>query len=134
MRMKYSWILALGCLAVLQAACQNKSATSPVNSGNGGNGGTTTVTQGSGLTFSPASVTITHGQSVIFNVPGHTVYMGNGSGGFSQNYTSFPVTVTFATAGSYYYYCNIATHSSCSGSNDPPSSTCTGMVGLVTAN
>lgn len=85
--------------------------------------------------YSPNYFSITHGQAVIFNVSGHTVYMddGTGTGTCSTNFTSSPVTLTFASPATFQFHCNIAGHSSCAGSGTCPSS-CSGLVGAVTVN
>ena len=94
-----------------------------------------TVHYGGSLNYSPSSVTVMAGQSVQFNVPGHTVALddGTGSGTCMANYTSFPVDVMFPNRGTYHFHCNVSGHSSCSGSGTCPSS-CTGMVGMVLVN
>lgn len=94
-----------------------------------------TVNYGGSTNYSPSSVTITHGQAVRFNVPGHTVDLddGTGTGTCMHNYTSFPVAVTFTNPGTYYFHCEVTGHASCGGSGTCPSS-CSGMVGMVKVN
>ena len=83
----------------------------------------------SNFAFSPSAVTITRGGSVTFTNAGgtHTVYLDNGAGTCATNYTVFPTTVTFATAGTYYFHCQY--HSSCGTTTCGAS--CTGMAGFV---
>ena len=97
-----------------------------------------TVAYGGATNYNPANVTITHGQAVVWDgtLAGHTVYLDNYSGtsgtcGSSVNYTSFPVTVTFSTAGTYYFHCTIPGHSPCGSGT---CGLCTGMAGSVVVN
>src|SRR5271170_6455401 len=93
---------------------------------------TVMVGVGGGLTFTPNSVTISQGQSVTWTLSSgtHTLYIDNTTGTCSQNFSTWPVTVTFNTPGTYHYHCSI--HSSCGTTSC--ASTCPGMVGVVIVN
>ena len=80
-------------------------------------------------TFNPASVTIFRGGAVTFVLGAgtHSVYIDNGSGVCGTNYTLFPSTVPFPTAGTYNFHCQY--HSPCALTTC--NATCTGMVGTV---
>lgn len=84
--------------------------------------------------YSTTSFTITHGQSVLWNMSTiHTLNIDNGSGTCLVSGTSaFPYTYTFATAGTYHFHCGV--HSSCGNNMCPNPTTCTGMVGIITVN
>lgn len=118
-------------------ACASKTNTSPSN-----DGGNVTVsgvvTVGPGLSYSPSSVTIPHGNAVAWvGGGGHTVMVDNGKGtGTCSTYSSFPVTQVFSQPGTFMYHCTVPGHASCSASSTPPASTscglsCTGMIGTV---
>src|SRR5580658_2906021 len=95
---------AIGLLASMHLGC-DRSSTAPSTSA--------AVTATGSLTFSPSSVTITHGGTVEFVLGGgtHTLYIDNGSGTCAQNYSTWPQTITFPTAGTYSFHCSI--HSGC---------------------
>ena len=125
MRMR---LLAVAAI-VAGAACSN-----PTYGGGGGGGGCTpTATQVcmSGSTFSPANLTITHGTAVTWmngDAITHTVTSATGSTDvFDSNNVPGGTTFvhTFATAGTYEYYCKIH------GLNGAPP---TGMHGTITVN
>ncbi|HTA76417.1 MAG TPA: plastocyanin/azurin family copper-binding protein [bacterium] len=133
-------------LILVAVACSQQSATvSPITSSptatptaSGSSGVGANVSYGGSLNYSPAGVTITHGQSVAWDstLSGHTVFLDNYSGtagtcGSSANYSSFPVTVSFPTAGTYYYHCSVPGHSPCGSST---CGQCTGMAGFVQVN
>ncbi|HEY5038699.1 MAG TPA: hypothetical protein VIJ93_06480 [bacterium] len=111
---------ACGLLALLPLACAGTPST-PITTSMG------TVTATSGSTFSPASVTITHGSAVTFVLGGgtHTLYIDNGSGTCTQNYSTWPQTINFPSAGTFNFHCSL--HTGCGTS----CSSCTGMVGQV---
>src|SRR5690242_17325255 len=106
-------LLALGfmlCSFVwMGTACSNTpptAANKPVTIG-------ATVGLGSGYSFSPLTVTINHGQSVVWNstLAGHNVTVDNYSGTSgtcspTTNTTTFPVTQVFSAPGTFYYHCN----------------------------
>ncbi len=137
-------LCSLICVAM---ACSQQSATisptttssptaTPTASSASGVGAN--VSYGGSLNYSPAGVTITHGQSVAWDssLTGHTVLLDNYNGtgttcGSSTNYSSFPVTVNFPTAGTYYFHCAVPGHSPCGSST---CGTCTGMAGFVQVN
>ena len=98
-----------------------------------------------GDTFSPANVTITSGQAVVWNSTlngAHTVYVDSFSGTPTPpvgscgtpllNTTSFPVTLIFNTPGTYFFHC--ANHSNCSSSQCGICNGGIGMAGSVTVN
>jgi plastocyanin len=103
-----------------------------------------TVTYGGSDNFSPSTVTITHGQAVVWDSTfngAHTVYVdgfsgttvpGGGCGTPLLNTTSFPVTLVFPTAGTYNYHCS--NHSSCSSSQCGLCNGGLGMAGSVVVN
>jgi plastocyanin len=94
----------------------------------------------SGTTFSPSTMTITHGQAVVFNttLSGHTVNIDTFSGPSGTcaptptDFTTWtsPVTYTFSTPGTFFFHCDI--HSGCGASTC--GSSCGGMTGSVTVN
>lgn len=88
----------------------------------------------SSYAYSPSSVTITHRQSVQWNMSTiHTLNIDNGSGScLVSGTTAYPYTYTFTTAGTYHFHCGV--HSSCGNNMCPNPSTCTGMVGTITVN
>jgi plastocyanin len=84
--------------------------------------------------YSPVAggATITHGQSVFFNLGSpHTANFDNGAGScYTGNSFSGSVTVTFPAAGTFKFHCAISGHDSCGGTSS--CSGCTGtMVGSV---
>ncbi len=149
--------LVLSSFVWLMVACQNTVTSGQPGIGmtSGPNptatpvGGTTPVviaaTVGAvGDSFSPNTMTITHGQAVVFNSTlsgAHTVYVDGFSGDPTPmagcatplaNTTTFPVTVIFGTAGIYDFHC--ANHSSCSSSQCGICNGGIGMAGSVTVN
>jgi plastocyanin len=114
-------ILALGIsLTVFAlAACSSSSMASGTTCST--SGASATITASDGLTFAPATATITHGQSVCWQNSGsiaHTVTSNDGTS-FGSNLSSGQLFVqTFATAGSFPYHCTI--HA--------------GMTGTITVN
>ena len=94
---------------------------------------------GSGTyTYSPSAVTIQHGGTVVFydstGIAGHTVHVDNGSGTCVTDPSvpangSVALTAPFANIGTFYYHCDL--HSPCGVATC--GSSCTGMVGTVTA-
>ncbi|MFI5312339.1 MAG: plastocyanin/azurin family copper-binding protein [Gemmatimonadales bacterium] len=86
-----------------------------------GSGASATVAGTDGQVFTPSSATITHGQSVCWQVNGgssHTVTSNDGTS-FNANISPSQVfTHTFATAGTFPYRCTI--HA--------------GMTGTITVN
>lgn len=118
-------ILVMG---VVVACTSNGSTNNPTNATTATATPTTlavvvaaTVGTTGSFNFVPATSTITHGQAVVWNSTlngSHTVQIdnnpssnGTGCGTTPTNYTSFPITITFPTAGTYYYHCT--NHSSC---------------------
>lgn len=89
---------------------------------------------GSSYQFSPSTATITHGQSVQWNIATiHPLNIDDGSGTcLVSGTTAFPYTYTFMTAGTYHFHCGV--HSSCGNGMCPNPTTCTGMVGTITVN
>lgn len=82
-----------------------------------------------------APITITQGQSVVWdntNNASHPLNIDNGSGGcMVSGLTSFPVTETFNSTGTFQFHCG--NHSSCGNGTCPGS--CTGnMVGTIHVN
>jgi len=126
MRSKWLSLVSVGG-AVLLVSCGGGS-TSPYGGGGGGGGGTpgscassgasVTITATSSFTFSPSTATISAGQKVCWvnnsGIP-HTVSSGPGQTTASDDgrFTggSLPsggtVVVTFPTAGSYPFHCNV---------------------------
>jgi len=127
MRMRV--ILVIGAFTALLGCGGN----SPTYGGGGGNVCTPTATQVCmmNLAFSPANLTIAHGTAVTWkNGDGvnHTVTSAIGSADpYNSNFIAGGGTFshTFATAGTYRYYCTI--HGV---DGNPP----TGMQGTITVN
>jgi plastocyanin len=85
--------------------------------------------------YSTGSITIMHGQSVMWDTSNsiHPLNIDNGSGScLVSGDSSFPYTYTFTTAGTYHFHCGV--HSTCGSGTCPNPSTCTGMVGTITVN
>jgi plastocyanin len=98
-----------------------------------------TVTYGGSFNFSPSAVTITHGQSVVWDssLNGHTVTLDSfsgSSGSTGTTTTSFPATINFPTAGTYYYHCGVSGHSGCGTTSYGVCSGGFGMIGSITVN
>jgi plastocyanin len=148
--------LVLSSFVWLMVACQNTTTSGQPGTVTSGSSATATPTSGTtpvviaatvgavGNAFSPNTMTITHGQAVVFNSTlsgAHTVYVDGFSGDPTPvagcgtpivNTTTFPVTVIFSTAGTYDFHC--ANHSGC---NNAQCGICLGgfnMVGSVTVN
>lgn len=127
MKKYISLLLYAACsLAVLlpMACGSNPSSPTQAQSPSG-----PTINATSSDTFSPSTVTITHGSTVNFlNNSGitHTLVIDNGSGTCAQSYTTWPQVISFPTAGTFSFHCTI--HSSC---NTSTCTGCTGMVGTV---
>jgi plastocyanin len=129
-------------------ACTHQSTTSgPVGSPTATptatavpvSGAGATVVYGGSLNFSPSQVTITHGQSVIWDssLNGHTVTLDSFSGttgSTGTNTASFPVTIVFPTAGTYYYHCGVSGHSGCGTTTYGVCTGGGGMFGSVVVN
>jgi hypothetical protein len=144
---KIIWLgLVLTSLIWVAVACSSTStSSSPVSSSPTATPVPSVVTGatigvGVGDTYNTPNVTITHGQAVVWDSSltpgGHTVFLDNYNGtsttcGSSTNYTSFPVTVTFSTVGTYYFHCAFPGHSPCGSST---CGSCTGMAGSVVVN
>jgi len=92
------------------AACGGSSYGSPTSPGGGGDGLTVDATPS--LSFGPATLTITAGQTVTFafGSVAHNVFFDQQAGvpsdieGLNANVS---VQRTFATAGTYHYSCHI---------------------------
>jgi plastocyanin len=98
-----------------------------------------TVVYGGSFNFSPSQVTITHGQSVVWDssLNGHTVTLdgfSGTSGSTGTNTASFPATIVFPTAGTYYYHCGVPGHSGCGTTSYGVCTGGAGMVGSVVVN
>jgi plastocyanin len=99
----------------------------------GGGGCTATATQVCmvGLSFSPTSLTVTAGTTVTWNNGSSTTHSVTSATGSTDVYDSPDIGVgstfqhTFATAGTYHYYCRFH------GTNGNPP---TGMSGTITVN
>jgi plastocyanin len=148
--------LILSSFVWLMVACQNTTTSGQPGTGvTSGSNPTATPTSGTpvviaatvgavGDTFSPNTMTITHGQAVVFNSTlsgAHTVYVDGFSGDPTPvvgcgtpivNTTTFPVTVIFSTTGTYDFHC--ANHSNCSSSQCGICNGGIGMAGSVTVN
>src|ERR1700677_2084925 len=94
----FLFLTVCGFLVLIPVACNNTTSTpaqaptpTPVPTATGGSNATVNAT--SSDTFTPNSVTITHGSAVTFiNVSGvtHTLVIDNGSGTCVQSYTTWP--------------------------------------------
>ena len=133
MKKAYLLILAISVLLWFSLACSNNY---PTNSNYGMSGPVTisAVVSYGNYYFSPPSVTISHGQTVVWNLATiHTLNIDNGSGScLVSGANSFPYSYIFSTAGTYNFHCGI--HSSCGNGNCPGPTTCTGMTGTVKVN
>ncbi len=81
-----------------------------------------------------APLTITHGQSVVWDASNvgalHPLYIDNGTSCLVSGNTTFPVTQTFNSPGTYSFHCS--NHASCA--TGCPGGACTGMVGNILVN
>ena len=98
-----------------------------------------TITYGGSFNFSSSTATITHGQSVVWDssLNGHTVTLDSFSGttgSTGTNTSSFPATINFPTAGTYYYHCGVSGHSGCGTTSYGVCSGGSGMIGSVVVN
>ena len=101
-------IIGLPLLVMAATACSN----SPTAAANlcAGLGASATISATDGLVFSPASATITHGQSVCWQNTGavtHTVTSNDGTSFNSNLVGSQTFVQLFPTAGSFLYHCTI---------------------------
>ena len=134
-------LCSLICMTV---ACSNSPTSSysnstPTPTPNTSNSGVGATVGGGAYFFSPSAVTITHGQSVIWNssLNGHTVTLDGFSGATGStgtNTASFPATIVFPTAGTYYYHCGVSGHSGCGTTTYGVCSGGFGMIGSVVVN
>jgi plastocyanin len=115
--------------ALLLASCNNSTAY-----GGGGGGCTPTATQVcmvSNLTFSPATLTISHGTTVTWMNGDAIAHTATSSSSSAEAFNSGQLggggtfTHTFNTAGTFHYYCQ--NHGF---DGNPP----TGMSGTITVN
>jgi plastocyanin len=134
----FSFLFCFLIFVVVACSQQSATVTNPASATATPTPSIQTISYGGATNYSPSAVTITHGQSVIWDssLAGHTVLLDNynGSGttcGSSTNYSSFPVTVNFPTAGTYYFHCTVPGHSPCGSGT---CGTCTGMAGSVQVN
>jgi plastocyanin len=84
-------------------------------------------------------VTITSGEAVVWDssLSGHTVTLDSFSGSTGStgtNNASFPVTIVFPTAGTYYFHCGVSGHSGCGTNTYGVCSGGFGMIGSVVVN
>src|ERR1035438_2789198 len=117
--------LAAFCLflCVLSLACDMKHGTTPIAA--------PVITYGGNFSFIPSAVTIKTGMSVIWDGSfngSHTAYIDDAAGNCVTNFTSFPVTGTFSSHGTYHYHCQY--HSPTCGTTIC-SAACTGMAGVI---
>jgi len=139
--------LALSFLIWAALGCIRQGASSPIGSSPTATPTATAVpasgvgaTVSGGFTFfSPSQVTITHGQSVVWDssLNGHTVTLDSFSGttgSTGTNTTTFPATIVFPTAGTYYYHCGVSGHSGCGTTTYGVCSGGGGMIGSVVVN
>ena len=101
-------LLALGIgFSVLAAAACSSSSTSPANSC-GSSGANANVNTTSSNSFSPASITIPHGQSVCWQ-SGNVLHTVTDNGGaFDVDLPVGQIFVhTYPAAGTYPYHCKI---------------------------
>lgn len=144
---KILWLgLILSSVVWLAVACSNNPTSSTSNSSptatptpNTTNSGIGATVSGGNYFFSPSQVTINHGQSVVWDssLNGHTVTLDGftgTSGSTGTNTASFPATIAFPTAGTYYYHCGDSGHSGCGTTTYGVCSGGFGMVGSVVVN
>jgi plastocyanin len=139
--------VGLFSMAWIVAACTNTGSTSSGGTGTSGSATATpavtiaaTVGVAAGPSFSPNSMTITHGQAVVWNATlnggGHTVNIDTTAGTSgtcgTADYSSFPVTYVFPTAGTYYFHCD--NHSGCGAGSCGVCSGGLNMIGSVVVN
>jgi plastocyanin len=123
-------------------ACNHTDYMTGAPGGGGGGssiGAFVTVGAGGANAFAPTSVTITHGNSVVFyyNSGFHTVDVDNGQNtgtcadyNFESSTLGDSVTQIFTTAGTFPVHCDI--HSSCTGSSGTNCGVvCTNMTSQV---
>ena len=128
------------CLLVLLPSACVRSLVTPTQTPPAPSGPTLTPTPtpipvtsaavtASNYMFSPSAVTITHGNAVAFELGGgtHSLYIDDGAGTCAQNYSTWPQTIVFPTAGTFSFHCGYHSSpcytTSCTG--------CTGMIGQV---
>jgi plastocyanin len=119
--MRPSLIATIAAVAVAAMACNDYTTASTTANACAGSGAAATVNATDGLSFSPAGVTIAHGQAVCWQNTGsvtHTVTSNDGTS-FDSNLPGGQTFVhTFSTPGSFAYRCTI--HA--------------GMTGTITVN
>jgi len=94
-----------------------------------------TMPQGSTYAYTAANVSISVGQSVLWDATnsGHPLNLDDGSGScLVSGQSVFSFTYRFMSAGTYYFHCGV--HSSCGNGTCPSPTTCSGMTGIVTVN
>jgi plastocyanin len=140
----FSFILCT--LIWVTVACSNSptysgSGATPTPTPNTSNTGIGATVSGGNYFFSPSTVTINHGQSVVWDnsltAGGHTVTLDSfsgTSGSTGTTTTSFPVTILFPTAGTYYYHCGVSGHSGCGTATYGVCGGGNGMIGSVVVN
>ena len=138
--------LMLSFLVWVALGCNREGTSSPMGSNPTATPTPNTTSSGVGATvsggnyfFSPSQVTITHGQSVVWDssLNGHTVTLdgfSGTSGSTGTNTAGFPATIVFPTAGTYCYHCGVSGHSGCGTTTYGVCSGGSGMVGSVVVN
>jgi plastocyanin len=141
--------LILSSIVWVVTACSDNNTSSPAGASPtatptssttpGTVSGIAVTVTGGNYFFSPNAVTITHGQSVVWDssLNGHTVTLDSFSGTTGTTGTttaSFPATINFPTAGTYYYHCGVSGHSGCGTTTYGVCSGGFGMVGSVVVN
>jgi plastocyanin len=136
--------MAVACTNSPTSSSSNPTSTPTPNTSNSGVGATVNFVGSSGYggptySYSPSQVTILHGQSVVWtaSLNGHTVTLDSFSGATGSagtNTTSFPATIVFPTAGTYYYHCGMPGHSGCGTSTYGVCTGGYGMAGSVVVN
>jgi len=110
-KLPIAFIFMVGAFTLISCSKNSNNATNPSNSG-GGNLNDSTVTI-SGFAFSPATLNVKTGTTVIWvnqDATVHTVTSDNGGFASSENLgQGATYAFKFTTAGAYPYHCSIHT-------------------------
>lgn len=141
--MHYFNLLA-AVILVVSWACSSNPSTTPSTTSSGSSAAVTVsavmnssapydYSYATGGSVVSQPITITHGQSILFDSSnsGHPLYLYDSTDTtcLATGSTSFPLTETFSTVGTYYFHCGL--HSNCM--TTCAGSSCNGMAATVVA-